>query len=98
MIRMARFIIVACILGALIAIWPIVMESIAQFPPQQETAIDAVQSEQIRALDRRVTRNATVIDATNDKLNWIEGGIAGIYGLMAVIGAFNLRIIGGKKP
>ncbi len=38
-----------------------------------------------------------VVSETDNKMQWILGSVAGIYGLMAIIGMFNIKVIKNGK-
>ena len=90
--RNIRLLILACMVGTMLMLRPLIIQA---FQPQG--AIDAVQTEQIRALDMRVSSTERAIDDVNQNVNWILGGIAGMYALLGIIGMVNLKIIARKS-
>lgn len=64
--------------------------------PMSQDAHDAVQDERIRSLEKVADTNARIVAALDSKMNYILGGVAGIYGVMAV-GLFSLKVTGRKS-
>jgi hypothetical protein len=79
---------VGCILATLIMLLPLFGQGLA--------AVDAVQNEKLSSLEMRVEIHGQTIAAIDSKMNWIIGGIAGIYGTMAVIGFMNMNLLKRK--
>lgn len=83
--------IAACVLGSCLSAWPIMVTQTTN----QET-VNAVQDVLIVQLEARVNRNTVTIAELDSKMNWIIGGIAGIYAAMAIIGFINLSLLKGR--
>ncbi len=93
MLTIGKCLIFSCIAGMFLTAWPIL-------PPQDnqwQVLVDAVQTDQIRALDQRMAKLEEVVSETDNKMQWILGSVAGIYGLMAIIGMFNIKVIKNGK-
>lgn len=87
-----------CILGCVIVASPLSRQSpSASYASPSQDARDAVQDERLKQLDSQVAAQASTISALDSKINWMLGGIAGIYGMMALIGFVNLNLLRGKK-
>jgi hypothetical protein len=85
--RMVRLFILACFLGMIITAYPVF---------SQTSATDAVQTEQIRVLDLRLIEQSRLVQEMSGQMKWLQGGIAGIYGFLGVIGIFNLKVNGKR--
>ena len=87
---MTRIIIAICFIGCFTIMWPLIAS------PLQDT-VDAVQAEKIMNLEKSVALHSELISAINEKMTYTQGGVAGIYALLGIIGIFNLRIIRNKE-
>lgn len=88
--KIARIVTAAAFLGCVAMVLPLLAQS-------GITATDAVQSEQIQQLDKRLNTLELSQVETNKNVNWMLGGIAGIYALIGIVGIVNIRMIVGKK-
>lgn len=85
LIGIARLLVGISLFGAALMAYPVLAQ-------RETAAIDAVQTEQIRALDIRLTSAEEDIRNTDTRITYIMGGIAGIYALIGLVGAFNIRV------
>lgn len=86
--RTTKLIVFVCFLGFLLTAWPLFA---------QESTADVLQNWKISQLQDAVAQHDKLLAVINEKMTYTQGGVAGIYALLGVIGLFNLRLI-QKKP
>lgn len=86
-----RVLIALCMCGCVLSAYPLLI-ALGQY----SVVIDAVQSEQIRQLDIRLTTAERKVEETDGNMKWILGSVAGIYGLLSIIGIFNFKLMAKK--
>lgn len=88
MLKIAQLLTLACFLGCCVTAWPLLA---------QETTTDAIQNIKLLRVEEIVVRHDHLIAAINEKMTYTQGGVAGIYALLGIIGLFNLKLIQKKQ-
>ena len=64
---------------------------------QHADVSDAVQDVLIRQQEQQIQRLQEVVRQMDSKINYMLGGIAGIYGIIAIVGVLNALILKNRR-
>lgn len=87
MLKINRLIILLCFLGCAVMVRSLVA---------QENAIDAIQNFKIMRVEEIVSQHDKMLVTISEKMTYTQGGVAGIYAVLGIIGLFNLKLISKK--
>ena len=89
MLQKVIVVIALCLMLGTLTAWPLSMF-------QEDSVVDAIQNEKLQRTERDIIELRTTVHALDSKINWMLGGIAGIYGVLAIVGAINASILKKK--
>lgn len=81
-------VIMLCLAMMTVVAWPL--------PLFQSDVINAVQDVRIANSEVRIDDLQNTVRAMDSKINYMLGGIAGIYGIIAIVGFLNLQLLKKK--
>lgn len=90
MIRKIAIVIALCLIMMIATAWPL---PLFQLGPQQETVQDAVQNEKLARSEADIARIQSTMAQMDSKINYMLGGVAGIYAIIAIVGVINAMFL-----
>lgn len=92
MLQKIIVVIALCLMMGTLVAWPLPL-----FQEDHRAAVvDAIQDEKLGRNERDIAELRSTVQALDSKINWMLGGIAGIYGVLAIVGAINASILRKK--
>lgn len=88
MLKVAQLITLSCFVGCCLMAWPLMA---------QDTVTDTIQNFKLSRVEEIVAQHDRLISSINEKMTYTQGGVAGIYALLGIIGLFNLKLIQKKS-